>query len=589
MTGQKNPPRPHPVKSAAKRNVIQAAARQAQFPVQNIAPSDNSGQNQPAEYAPDTALNTAKGSASAAGTVVRDTAITSYQQFRVVQQRRIQRLRHTQDGGSVPVREPAEHLSGITVLPPDQRRRSAQKTKYRQIAVSKRKSTASTIQEPVTIQKPTPKKDLFRRQLFQREAVLRYLKKQSRRTAPGTLPGTAVPSLPSGPIPRLPGTTVKQKALEHIRFFAERFGIALRNIVASVARKALESLVALVGAGGIVLLLALVLGAAAAVIGSPMGILFANESGDPSSIPISQIVQETNREFGEAINEIVSAHPECRETEMHYDYEDGRSWASYWPEVLAVFAVHHNLNQDENVIVIDENSREQIKDTFWLMHKIEYEIEEIEVMPEQPEEPEEPEPEEPAAPEEPEEPPQPVIEYILHITVSSKSVEELAEEYHFTADQRDILNELLSDSMRPTLLSLCGGLTGDGIIQWPLPGHSSISCYFGEVDAFGRAGHNGIDIPAADGTPVLAAHNGTVMAAGWNDSYGNQILLDDGAGLSSRYAHMIAMAVTPGEPVTAGQVIGFVGSTGDSTGNHLHFEVLLAGARIDPLTVVQPQ
>ena len=356
--------------------------------------------------------------------------------------------------------------------------------------------------------------------------------------------------------------------------------------MASVARKAIESLVALVGAGGIVLLLALVLGAAAAVIGSPMGILFANESGDPSSIPISQIVQETNREYGEAIHEIVTAHPECRETEMHYDYEDGHSWASYWPEVLAVFAVHHNLNQNENVIVIDENSREQIRDTFWLMHKIEYEIEEIEVMPEQPEEPEEPT--DPTAPEEPEEPPQPVIEYILHITVSSKSVEELAEEYHFTADQRDILSELLSDSMRPTLLALCGGLTGDGTIQWPLPGHFSISCYFGEVDAFGRAGHNGIDIPAAEGTPVLAAHNGTVMAAGWNDSYGNQILLDDGAGLSSRYAHMIATAADPGEPVTAGQVIGFVGSTGDSTGNHLHFEVLLAGSRIDPLTVVQP-
>ena len=586
MTGQKNPPRPHPVKSAARRNAIQSAAQQAQFPVQNIATSDDSGQDDPAEYAPNTALNTAKESASSAGTAVRDMAITSYQQFRVVQQRRIQRLHHTPDGGSVPVREPTEHLSDMTVLPPDQRRRSAQQTKYRQIAVSRRKATASTIAEPVAAQKPNHKRDLFRRQLFQREAVLRYLKKQSRRTSPGTLSGTAVPSMPSGPIPRLPGTTVKQQALEHIRVFAERFGIALRNIVASVARKAIESLVALVGAGGIVLLLALVLGAAAAVIGSPMGILFANESGDPSSIPISQIVQETNREYGEAIHEIVTAHPECRETEMHYDYEDGHSWASYWPEVLAVFAVHHNLNQNENVIVIDENSREQIRDTFWLMHKIEYEIEEIEVMPEQPEEPEEPT--DPTAPEEPEEPPQPVIEYILHITVSSKSVEELAEEYHFTADQRDILSELLSDSMRPTLLALCGGLTGDGTIQWPLPGHFSISCYFGEVDAFGRAGHNGIDIPAAEGTPVLAAHNGTVMAAGWNDSYGNQILLDDGAGLSSRYAHMIATAADPGEPVTAGQVIGFVGSTGDSTGNHLHFEVLLAGSRIDPLTVVQP-
>lgn len=591
MTGQKNPPRLHPVKAAAKRSVIQAAARQVQFPAQDIAPSDDSGQDSPAEYAPNKALHTAKESASAAGTAVRDTAITSYQQFRAVQQRRIQRRRHTQDGGSVPVRELAEPLPAITVLPPDQRRRNAQKTKYRQIAVSRRKSTASTIQEAVTTQNPNPKKDLFRRQLFRREAVLRYLKKQSRRTSSGslssgTLPAAAVPSMPSGPIPRLPGTTHKQQALEHLRLYAARFTIVLKNVLASVARKALESLAALVGAGGIVLLLALVLGAAAAVIGSPMGILFANESGDPNSIPISQIVQETNREFGEAIHEIVTAHPECRETEMHYDYEDGHSWASYWPEVLAVFAVHHNLNQDENVIVIDENSREQIKETFWTMHNIEYEIEDIEVMPEPPEEPEEPA--DPTAPEEPEEPPQPIIEYILHITVSSKSVEELAEEYHFTADQRDILNELLSDSMRPTLLSLCGGLTGDGTIQWPLPGHSSISCYFGEVDAFGRAGHNGIDIPAAEGTPVLAAHNGTVMAAGWNDSYGNQILLDDGAGLSSRYAHMIATAAAPGEPVTAGQVIGFVGSTGDSTGNHLHFEVLLAGTRIDPLTVVQP-
>ena len=92
MTGQKNPPRPHPVKSAARRNAIQSAAQQAQFPVQNIATSDDSGQDDPAEYAPNTALNTAKESASSAGTAVRDMAITSYQQFRVVQQRRIQRL-----------------------------------------------------------------------------------------------------------------------------------------------------------------------------------------------------------------------------------------------------------------------------------------------------------------------------------------------------------------------------------------------------------------------------------------------------------------------------------------------------------------
>ena len=77
-------------------------------------------------------------------------------------------------------------------------------------------------------------------------------------------------------------------------------------------------------------------------------------------------------------------------------------------------------------------------------------------------------------------------------------------------------------------------------------------CHFGEVDAFGNAGHRGTDIPAPEGTPILAAHSGTVLVSGWNDSYGNQVLLDNGTGLSTRYAHMTQTAVTAGEAVTAG-------------------------------------
>ena len=183
--------------------------------------------------------------------------------------------------------------------------------------------------------------------------------------------------------------------------------------------------------------------------------------------------------------------------------------------------------------------------------------------------------------------PEPVTEYILHIAVSSKSVDALADLYRFTQDQRDILHQLLSEEMRPSLLALCGGIAvADGELWWPLPGHTYISCHFGEVDAFGNAGHRGTDIPAPEGTPVLAAHSGTVLVSGWNDSYGNQVLLDNGAGLSTRYAHMTATAVTAGETVTAGQVIGYVGSTGDSTGNHLHFEVMQGGVRVDPLSLV---
>ena len=68
--------------------------------------------------------------------------------------------------------------------------------------------------------------------------------------------------------------------------------------------------------------------------------------------------------------------------------------------------------------------------------------------------------------------------------------------------------------------------------------------------------------------------------------YANQVLLDNGAGLSTRYAHMTQTAVTAGEAVTAGQVIGYVGSTGDSTGNHLHFEVMQNGVRVNPMDMV---
>lgn len=97
-----------------------------------------------------------------------------------------------------------------------------------------------------------------------------------------------------------------------------------------------------------------------------MGILFADESGDPNSIPIAEIVADTNADFGAAVNDIVSAHPECSETTITYDYEDGHTWASYWPEVLAIFAVHTNLNSDSDVVVINAAQMQRIQDTFGL-------------------------------------------------------------------------------------------------------------------------------------------------------------------------------------------------------------------------------
>ena len=355
------------------------------------------------------------------------------------------------------------------------------------------------------------KMQALKRQHLTREAVRRHLQKQ----AGGTVLGSGV-RLPDT-VPVFSGGGIRQAALGRVRTVLQAAWLRLKAILARTIRRAAGSLLALLGAGGVVLLLAMVIGAAAAVIGSPMGILFADESGDPNSIRIAEIVAETNADFGTAINDIVSAHPECSETTMEYDYEDGHTWASYWPEVLAVFAVQNNLNNDGDVVVIDEGKKRLIQDAFWAMHEISAEVEEVTATPE----PTEDEPE-----------PEPVTECILHITVSSKSVDALADLYHFTQDQRDILHQLLSEEMRPSLLALCGGIAvADGELCWPLPGHTYISCHFGEVDAFGNAGHRGTDIPAPEGTPILAAHSGTVLVSGWNDSYGNQVLLDNGAGL----------------------------------------------------------
>lgn len=98
-----------------------------------------------------------------------------------------------------------------------------------------------------------------------------------------------------------------------------------------------------------------------------------------------------------------------------------------------------------------------------------------------------------------------------------------------------------------------------------------------------QSSHEGIDLAAPMGTPVAATADGIVGAAGWLGGYGLIVELDHGGQLKTRYAHLSAMAVSPGEFIQEGQVIGFVGSTGRSTGPHLHYEIRSSGVAIDPL------
>ena len=539
-----------------RRRLIRAAWQKAESKhrqtVRQAESAADTEQQTPEEYAQTVVSEkTAQAAESLQGKAL-DTGRISYRQFRILQEKR-QRVPTTHAA------QPAETENPPLAQSAD-RRESFKRQRFRQKALDKRE-----IKTPDSYR---DKMQALKRQHLTRETVRRHLQKQ----AGGTVLGSGV---------RLPDTVpvfsggIRQAALGRVRTVLQAAWLRLKAILTRTIRRAAGSLLALLGAGGVVLLLAMVIGAAAAVIGSPMGILFADESGDPNSIRIAEIVTETNADFGTAINDIVSAHPECSETTMEYNYDDGHTWASYWPEVLTVFAVQNNLNNDGDVVVIDEGKKQLIQDTFWAMHEISAEVEEITATPE----PTEDEPD-----------PEPDTEYNLHITVSSKSVDALADLYRFTQDQRDILHQLLSEEMRPSLLALCGEIAvADGALCWPLPGHTYISCHFGEVDAFGNAGHRGTDIPAPEGTPILAAHSGTVLVSGWNGSYGNQVLLDNGAGLSTRYAHMTQTAVTAGEAVTAGQIIGYAGSTGDSTGNHLHFEVMQNGVRMNPLELVFAQ
>jgi murein DD-endopeptidase MepM/ murein hydrolase activator NlpD len=120
-------------------------------------------------------------------------------------------------------------------------------------------------------------------------------------------------------------------------------------------------------------------------------------------------------------------------------------------------------------------------------------------------------------------------------------------------------------------------VSGAGFI-WPV--NAPITSPFGW--RWGRM-HEGVDLGAAYGTPIAAAAAGAVIYAGWEGGYGNLVVIDHGGGLATAYGHQSRIAVSVGQSVSQGETIGFVGSTGHSTGPHLHFEVRFNGEAVDPL------
>jgi murein DD-endopeptidase MepM/ murein hydrolase activator NlpD len=123
----------------------------------------------------------------------------------------------------------------------------------------------------------------------------------------------------------------------------------------------------------------------------------------------------------------------------------------------------------------------------------------------------------------------------------------------------------------------------------PLAHVARLSSRFGiRTDPLGAGHrmHSGVDLPGRSGTSVMAAGSGVVSFVGWAGGYGNLIVIDHGNGLHTRYGHLLRPLVSTGDPVTAGSVIGLMGSTGRSTGPHLHYEVRIGSVAVDPLGTV---
>ena len=130
-----------------------------------------------------------------------------------------------------------------------------------------------------------------------------------------------------------------------------------------------------------------------------------------------------------------------------------------------------------------------------------------------------------------------------------------------------------------------GSANASGSFLWPVASYVYVSSRFGlRVHPItGKTkSHTGIDIASNQGTAVYASDGGTVTLAGWNGGYGNCIMIDHGNGYVTLYGHLSSISVSVGQTVSQGATIGAVGSTGNSTGPHLHFEVLKNGTRIDP-------
>lgn len=353
-----------------------------------------------------------------------------------------------------------------------------------------------------------------------------------------------------------------------------------------------KGLISAIAAGGwVAVLIILLICLIAMVSGSCFGLFF---SSDPTGTgtSVTQAVSTLNEEYMAHMQEIEAATPHDRQ---EITSNDG-VLSINWEDILAVFSAKVTGAEDGvQVASLDDAQLDELRNIMWEMNAIssgtrtekrEVEITEVDENGKEITRTET------------------VPETILEISITHKTPEEMARQYNFNFRQNEYLSLMSEPENKNLWAELLGGFVGGGgeimdpntdwegigIFQWPLPQSYTITSLFGyREDPFTGevAYHGGTDIAAPGGTPILAAADGTVSIANgtdsWGGSYGYHVKIGHADSFETLYAHCSSICVTEGQQVKQGEVIAYVGTTGSSTGNHLHFEVRQDGERVNAL------
>jgi len=181
-----------------------------------------------------------------------------------------------------------------------------------------------------------------------------------------------------------------------------------------------------------------------------------------------------------------------------------------------------------------------------------------------------------------------VDKLLTQINKEKKAVEHEVKELEALAKQMDAEIKKKQKELAAQLAAQGKKITSEKGYKWPLTDYTNLSSlYAGRIDPFTgkKATHSGIDVPAPKGVKILSAKSGVVLTSAYNSGgYGNYVVVDHGNGNTTLYAHMSSRSVKAGDVVKQGDVLGLVGTTGRSTGNHLHYEIRENDVRIDPVT-----